>query len=148
MAGRIVVGTSSWADPGFVAEWYPPGLPARDRLPWYAERFEAVELNSSFYAVPDRGTVERWGEVTPPGFRPPPPPARRARAADRAAGPAAGGGRAAPPRVALPEAGRGDARGPARAGRRVRVRRCPARPAGHDHAPRRRRHPRRPRLSP
>ena len=39
--GRIVVGTSSWADPGFVAEWYPPDLPARDRLAWYAERFEA-----------------------------------------------------------------------------------------------------------
>jgi uncharacterized protein YecE (DUF72 family) len=42
--GRIVVGLSSWADPGFVAEWYPPGLPARARLPFYAERFEAVEL--------------------------------------------------------------------------------------------------------
>ena len=68
MAGRIVVGTSSWADPGFVEDWYPPGLPARDRLPWYAERFEAVELNSSFYALPKRETVERWTRVTPPGF--------------------------------------------------------------------------------
>ena len=37
---RIYVGTSSWADPGFVEEWYPPGMAARDRLPWYAERFE------------------------------------------------------------------------------------------------------------
>ena len=68
MAGRIVVGTSSWADPGFVEGWYPPDLPARDRLPWYAERFEAVEVNSTFYAVPNRSTVERWAEVTPPGF--------------------------------------------------------------------------------
>lgn len=68
MAGRILVGTSSWADPGFVAKWYPRGMPARDRLPWYAQRFEAVELNSSFYAVPDRSTVHRWAEVTPPGF--------------------------------------------------------------------------------
>jgi uncharacterized protein YecE (DUF72 family) len=68
MPGRILVGTSSWADPGFVEDWYPPGLPARDRLPWYAERFEAVELNSSFYALPKRETVERWARVTPPGF--------------------------------------------------------------------------------
>jgi len=68
MPGRIVVGTSSWADPGFVEDWYPPGLGARDRLPWYAERFEAVELNSSFYALPSRETVERWAKVTPPGF--------------------------------------------------------------------------------
>src|SRR3712207_2969845 len=65
---RIAVGTSSWADPGFVEEWYPPGLPARDRLPYYAERFDAVEVNSTFYAVPDTGTVRRWAEVTPEGF--------------------------------------------------------------------------------
>ncbi len=68
MTGRILVGTSSWADPGFVKEWYPPKLPARERLPWYAQRFELVELNSSFYAIPDRGAVHGWVEVTPPGF--------------------------------------------------------------------------------
>jgi uncharacterized protein YecE (DUF72 family) len=68
MPGRILVGTSSWADPGFVKEWYPPKLPAKERLPWYAQRFELVELNSSFYAVPDRSTVHGWVEATPPGF--------------------------------------------------------------------------------
>ncbi|HEX8645255.1 MAG TPA: DUF72 domain-containing protein [Thermoleophilaceae bacterium] len=68
MAARILVGTSSWADPGFVEEWYPPGMPARDRLPWYAERFEAVELNSSFYAVPDQSMADRWARSTPDGF--------------------------------------------------------------------------------
>jgi len=68
MAGRILVGTSSWADPGFVKEWYPPKLPPKERLPWYAQRFELVELNSSFYAIPDRSTVHAWVEVTPPGF--------------------------------------------------------------------------------
>jgi uncharacterized protein YecE (DUF72 family) len=68
MSGRIVVGTSSWADPGFVEEWYPKGMPARDRLQWYAERFEGVEVNSTFYAVPERPTVARWVAVTPEGF--------------------------------------------------------------------------------
>ncbi|MEA2478554.1 MAG: hypothetical protein QOJ07_476 [Thermoleophilaceae bacterium] len=62
------MGTSSWADPGFVEEWYPPGMAARDRLGWYAGRFEAVEVNSTFYAVPDTGTVARWAQVTPPDF--------------------------------------------------------------------------------
>ncbi len=65
---RILVGTSSWADPGFVAEWYPPGLPARDRLAWYAERFEAVEVNATFYAIPGAAQARRWVEVTPDGF--------------------------------------------------------------------------------
>jgi len=64
----IIVGTSSWADPGFVEDWYPPDLPARERLPWYAEHFEAVEVNSTFYAVPARSTVARWAQITPPGF--------------------------------------------------------------------------------
>jgi uncharacterized protein YecE (DUF72 family) len=68
VGGRILVGTSSWADPGFVEEWYPQGMSARERLPWYAERFRAVELNSSFYAVPERSTVRRWSKVTPSGF--------------------------------------------------------------------------------
>ena len=68
MAGEIVVGTSSWSDPGFVEEWYPPGLAARDRLEWYARRFDAVEVNSSFYAIPEPGTVARWAEVTPKDF--------------------------------------------------------------------------------
>ena len=61
MGAGILVGTSSWADPGFVKEWYPPRMPAGERLPWYAERFAAVELNSSFYAIPDRTSVTALG---------------------------------------------------------------------------------------
>src|ERR1700750_371133 len=68
MCARVLVGTSSWADPGFVEEWYPPGMPARDRLAWYAEHFQAVEVNSSFYAVPELKTVARWAELTPDEF--------------------------------------------------------------------------------
>jgi uncharacterized protein YecE (DUF72 family) len=68
MGTSTTVGTSSWADPGFVEEWYPEGLPARDRLPYYAERFDGVEVNSTFYAIPAASTVRRWAEVTPEGF--------------------------------------------------------------------------------
>jgi uncharacterized protein YecE (DUF72 family) len=64
----IVVGTSSWSDPGFVEHWYPKGLAAKDRLDFYAERFDAVELNSSFYAIPASKTVEGWAERTPKDF--------------------------------------------------------------------------------
>jgi uncharacterized protein YecE (DUF72 family) len=68
VAGRIVIGTSSWADPGFVEEWYPEGMKPRDRLPYYAERFEAVEVNSTFYAIPASSTATTWAKVTPDGF--------------------------------------------------------------------------------
>ena len=64
MAGLIVVGTAGWS----AEEWYPPGMQARDRLAWYAERFEAVEVDSTFYAIPSRRTVARWAAVTPARF--------------------------------------------------------------------------------
>lgn len=66
--GEIVVGTSSWADTGFVEQWYPSDLPARGRLSWYARHFRAVEVNSSFYAIPEQETALRWVEETPDGF--------------------------------------------------------------------------------
>lgn len=65
---RILVGTASWSDPGFVARWYPNKLPANERLAWYAQHFEMVEVNSTFYSVPDARTVERWCAQTPAEF--------------------------------------------------------------------------------
>jgi uncharacterized protein YecE (DUF72 family) len=64
MAGRIVVGTGGWSVPG----WYPRGVEARDRLRALAGRVDAVEVDSSFYALPSRRTVERWVKLTPGGF--------------------------------------------------------------------------------
>jgi len=66
--GRILVGTASWSDPGFVQRWYPKNLPANERLAWYAQHFDLVEVNSTFYSVPDLRTVERWCAVTPDDF--------------------------------------------------------------------------------
>jgi uncharacterized protein YecE (DUF72 family) len=67
-AGQILVGTASWSDPGFVEYWYPKKMRAADRLPWYAEHFDMVELNSSFYSVPDPGMARRWRDSTPTTF--------------------------------------------------------------------------------
>lgn len=66
--GQILVGTASWSDPGFVERWYPKGLPAGDRLAWYADHFEMVEVNATFYSVPDPRMVERWIRSTPDEF--------------------------------------------------------------------------------
>jgi uncharacterized protein YecE (DUF72 family) len=68
MAGKILVGTASWSDPGFVDKWYPKKMPASDRLGWYAQHFEMVEVNSTFYSVPDGHTVQRWSAATPNDF--------------------------------------------------------------------------------
>jgi uncharacterized protein YecE (DUF72 family) len=68
MASGIRIGTASWTDPGFVADWYPPKLPASARLRWYAEHFDYVEVNATFYAIPTARTVERWCTETPEDF--------------------------------------------------------------------------------
>jgi uncharacterized protein YecE (DUF72 family) len=68
VTGKILVGTASWSDPGFVERWYPKKLPAGDRLPWYAQHFELVEVNSTFYSVPEPRMVERWCAATPDDF--------------------------------------------------------------------------------
>ncbi len=65
---RILVGTASWSDPGYVADWYPPKLPASERLSWYAEHFNLVEVNSTFYAVPSPTRTAAWCEQTPAQF--------------------------------------------------------------------------------
>ncbi len=65
---KILVGTASWSDPGFVEHWYPKKMPAGARLAWYAQQFEMVEVNSTFYAVPDPRLVERWCRSTPDRF--------------------------------------------------------------------------------
>lgn len=65
---RILVGTASWSDPGFVERWYPKKMPAGERLAWYALHFEMVEVNSTFYSVPDPRMVERWCRSTPDNF--------------------------------------------------------------------------------
>src|SRR5438105_255027 len=67
-AGKILVGTASWSDPAFVEFWYPKKMRPADRLSWYAQYFSMVEVNSTFYSVPDPLLVRRWCDVTPPNF--------------------------------------------------------------------------------
>jgi len=66
--GNILIGTASWTDPGFVERWYPKKMAAHERLAWYAQRFAMVEVNSTFYSVPDPRMVERWCATTPDSF--------------------------------------------------------------------------------
>ena len=68
MCGKILVGTASWTDPSFVEHWYPKKMPAGDRLSWYAEHFDLVEVNSTFYSAPEARMVERWCAATPDDF--------------------------------------------------------------------------------
>lgn len=69
MAAPVRIGTSGWSYPAWRGSFYPKGLAAGRWLAHYAARFDAVELNASFYRLPKREQVARWAELTPPEFR-------------------------------------------------------------------------------
>ena len=48
--------------------FYPPRLPARRWLEFYARHFDTVELNNTFYRLPRRESVARWVAESPPRF--------------------------------------------------------------------------------
>jgi uncharacterized protein YecE (DUF72 family) len=64
----VFVGTSGWQYRHWRGRFYPQGLPSASWLGHYAERFRTVEVNASFYRLPERATVRRWAETVPPAF--------------------------------------------------------------------------------
>jgi uncharacterized protein YecE (DUF72 family) len=65
----VRLGTCSWADEGLLKAWYPRGVStAEARLRYYAERFDTVEVDSSYYALPDPEVAARWARRTPDDF--------------------------------------------------------------------------------
>jgi uncharacterized protein YecE (DUF72 family) len=66
--GTIRVGTSGWIYRGWRGPFYPQKLPQARWFAHYAETFETVEINASFYRLPTQAAVARWRELAPPGF--------------------------------------------------------------------------------
>jgi uncharacterized protein YecE (DUF72 family) len=65
---EIRIGTCSWADEALSKHWYPKGLPAGERLAHYAQHFDTVEVDSTYYRLPAEEMVARWAERTPDDF--------------------------------------------------------------------------------
>jgi uncharacterized protein YecE (DUF72 family) len=64
----IHIGTQGWNYPAWVGPFYPRGTRPSAFLPTYARAFNAVEVDSTFYAVPDVRMVRGWADRTPPDF--------------------------------------------------------------------------------
>jgi len=64
----VRVGCSGWSYRDWRGTFYPIDLRARDWFGYYASQFDTVELNATFYRLPDAGTVDQWCAQAPPGF--------------------------------------------------------------------------------
>ena len=66
---RLRVGTSGYQYRHWRGRFYPRGLPQRAWFEHYSGVFDSVEINNTFYRLPDAGTFDRWRDAAPPGFR-------------------------------------------------------------------------------
>src|SRR3954453_23101474 len=65
---QLWIGTSGWVYPHWLGVLYPPRTPSGRMLPLYADRFPTVEINRSYYRLPDRTVFEGWRAQAAPGF--------------------------------------------------------------------------------
>ena len=65
----IYVGTSGYNYPEWKGSFYPADLSSAKMLPYYAERFQTVEINYTFYRFPNEKILAGWSAATPDNFR-------------------------------------------------------------------------------
>ncbi len=63
------IGTCGFSYRDWIGSFYPQGIQSLDMLPYYAERFETVEIDSTYYAIPQPRLFESMDRRTPPNFR-------------------------------------------------------------------------------
>lgn len=64
----LFMGTSGFAYPSWKPDFYPPKVPQKEFLKYYATRLNAVEINYTFRRLPSASTLENWVSATPEGF--------------------------------------------------------------------------------
>jgi uncharacterized protein YecE (DUF72 family) len=65
---RLLVGTSGYNFPEWRGSFYPPKLPSKHWLEFYAQQLGTVEINYTFYRTPNAKTVAGWDAATPETF--------------------------------------------------------------------------------
>jgi uncharacterized protein YecE (DUF72 family) len=66
---KLHVGTSGYSYKEWKGNFYPEDLPAKEMLAYYSRRLPAVEINNTFYRLPQPGMIENWKQQVPARFR-------------------------------------------------------------------------------
>ncbi|MBI5643995.1 MAG: DUF72 domain-containing protein [Deltaproteobacteria bacterium] len=66
--GRVHIATSGWYYEHWRGPFYPERLPKSEFLKFYSETFETVEINNTFYRLPEIKTLEMWRDMAPERF--------------------------------------------------------------------------------
>ena len=66
---RLWVGTSGYSYKEWLGKFYPERFPPKEMLRFYASRLDAVEINNTFYRLPNERLLQSWAEQVPREFR-------------------------------------------------------------------------------
>jgi uncharacterized protein YecE (DUF72 family) len=66
---ELYVGCSGWSYDAWLGHFYPTSLEGREFLKYYSQVFDFVEIDSSFYRIPNLFMTKRWAKITPDNFR-------------------------------------------------------------------------------
>lgn len=66
---QLYVGCSGWSYSAWDGHFYPKGLESKKYLEYYSKVFDYVEIDSSFYRIPNSFMTNRWAKITPDNFR-------------------------------------------------------------------------------
>jgi uncharacterized protein YecE (DUF72 family) len=67
-SATVHIGTSGWHYKHWLGDFYPARFPPAKMLAWYAREFHTVEINNSFYRLPEEKTFKDWAATVPTGF--------------------------------------------------------------------------------
>lgn len=65
---QVHVGTSGWHYKHWLGDFYPERFAPAKMFSWYAREFHTVEINNSFYRLPEEKIFQQWKDMAPPGF--------------------------------------------------------------------------------
>ena len=65
---RLHIGTSGYSYPKWKGSFYPAKMPSKKMLAYYASQFSTVEINNTFYNLPERSAVAGWAAEVPADF--------------------------------------------------------------------------------
>ena len=66
---EFFIGCSGWSYTAWKGPFYPPNLESSEWLRYYSQKFDYVEIDSSFYKIPNQFMVKNWDRKTPDNFR-------------------------------------------------------------------------------
>jgi uncharacterized protein YecE (DUF72 family) len=67
-SGKVYIGTSGWSYKGWARSFYPKEIPVKRQLEYYVTQFPTVEINASFYRLPQESSFKVWHDTAPANF--------------------------------------------------------------------------------